>query len=131
MLICYYSTKTKKTEKFVKKLDIKSVSITNDDNNIILINEPAVLVFPTYAIQGKILPPLVSKFLNEKQNRDNIVAIIGTGDINFAQHYCYAAIIAAKKLNVPLLHKVDLEGTPQDVLEVNEKLKKIIIQTTK
>jgi protein involved in ribonucleotide reduction len=92
---------------------------------MITIDKPAVLILPTYGAgpRTKAVPKQVIQFLNIKQNRDNIVGVIGTGNTNFGEAYGLAADIVAQKLGVPMLYKLEIFGTPEDVQTVKTGLK--------
>ena len=83
-----------------------------------------VLVVPTYGggNDSTTIPTQVKKFLNIKTNRDLLKGVIGTGNTNFGEHYCKAAEIIAAKVGVPLLYRVEITGTPDDVKQVKERL---------
>lgn len=44
------------------------------------------------------------------------------GNRNFGEHYCKAAEIISKKVGVPLIAKVEIFGTQDDVNTVYERL---------
>ena len=48
--------------------------------------------------------------------------VVGFGNTNFGEHYCKAAEIVAAKVGVPLLYRVEIIGTPEDVNQVTERL---------
>lgn len=83
-----------------------------------------VLVVPTYGggNDSTTIPPQVKKFLNIKTNRDLIKGVIGMGNTNFGEHYCKAAEMISAKIGVPLLYRVEITGTPDDVEQVKERL---------
>jgi protein involved in ribonucleotide reduction len=64
----------------------------------------------------------VKKFLNFKANRELLRGVVGMGNTNFGDHYCRAAEIIAAKIGVPLLYRVEIMGTPDDVEQVKERL---------
>jgi Protein involved in ribonucleotide reduction len=49
--------------------------------------------------------------------------VIGTGNTNFGEHFCKAAYMIAAKVGVPLIAKVEIFGTEQDVEKVKEGLR--------
>jgi len=83
-----------------------------------------VLVVPTYGGGNDIhtVPKQVKKFLNIETNRDLLRGVVGTGNTNFGSHYCKAAEMISAKLGVPLLYRVEITGTPDDVDQVKERL---------
>lgn len=83
-----------------------------------------VLVVPTYGggNETTTIPIPVKKFLNFKANRDLLRGVVGMGNTNFGDHYCRAAEMIAAKVGVPLLYRVEITGTPDDVEQVIERL---------
>lgn len=129
-MIVYFSSVSGYTHRFVEKLDLPAVRIPLRPRveGMINISEPAVLILPTYGAgpRTKAVPKQVIQFLNIKQNRDNIVGVVGTGNTNFVGAYCLAADIVAEKLGVPVLYKLEIFGTPHDVSVVKERLPKFM-----
>lgn len=107
MQLVYYSF-TNNTKRFVNKLqsDIEIVSL--DEYNR---NESFVLITPTYNI-GQIPKP-VNKFLEE--HGSNMLGVIGTGNKNWGSTYGLASDKIASMYDVPLLHKLELGGSKEDV----------------
>jgi protein involved in ribonucleotide reduction len=65
---------------------------------------------------------VLDNFLNVKENQDNLKGIIVTGNINFGDLFCKAADLINQKYNVPIVRKIDLRGTDQDVLEIKKTI---------
>ena len=88
------------------------------------VSKPYILVVPTYGgnRESKQIPEQVIGFLNIKRNRDLLRGVIGTGNTNFGETYCRAAEQIAAKTGVPLLYRVEIMGTPDDVEQVLERL---------
>jgi protein involved in ribonucleotide reduction len=127
--IVYFSNYSGNTKRFVEKLEIKATQIPvkwNADSPL-LVDKEYVLILPTYgAGRGTYAVPLsVIKFLNIPGNRDNAIAVIGTGNTNFGEHYCLAAEIISDKLKIPLLHRVEILGTQDDVEQVTERIQQL------
>lgn len=127
-MIVYFSSASGYTKRFVDKLDLPAVRIPLRPRveGMITIDKPAVLILPTYGAgpATKAVPKQVIQFLNIEQNRDNVVGVIGTGNTNFVGAYCLAADIVAQKLGVPVLYKLEIFGTPEDVEEVKFRIPK-------
>jgi protein involved in ribonucleotide reduction len=125
--LVYFSHRSENTKRFVEKLDAGSARIPLDwdDKNPFVFNAGYVLVVPTYGSGNDkhTIPKQVKKFLNIKSNRDNLRGVIGTGNTNFGDHYCKAAEMIAKKVGVPLIARVEIFGTEQDVAQVKERLR--------
>jgi protein involved in ribonucleotide reduction len=134
--IIYFSSASENTKRFVEKLsselDLLRIPLKWDTDAPLLVEKEYILVLPTYGggEYEKAVPRQVVKFLNLKQNRDLIRGVIGTGNTNFGGHYCLAADVVAAKTGVPLLQRVEILGTPDDVEKVNERLKQLWITST-
>lgn len=88
------------------------------------VNEPFVLIVPTYADgTGKgAVPKQVIKFLNNPVNRSFIRGVISTGNVNFGNTYGIAGNIISKKCKVPFLYRLELRGTDIDIVNVKRGL---------
>lgn len=124
--IVYFSNVSENTKRFVDKLGLNSVRIPIkwDDESPLVVEKDFILVVPSYGggAEGRTVPKSVVKFLNIEANRKNLVGVVGTGNTNFGIHYCKAAEIVATKTGVPLLYRVEITGTPEDVNQVKERL---------
>lgn len=132
--IIYFSNYSLNTERFVKSLQWEDgklwrIPVLRNEGEPIPappVDEPYVLVSPSYGTisQGRV-PAQVKKFLVPESHRENIKAVIATGNRNFGDDYCIAGNILSVKLQVPLIAKIELAGTPQDVLDVRANLQEI------
>lgn len=125
MKLVYYSGPTEYTKKFADKVQEDATRIPIKYEGETLVSEPYVLITPSYLTTKRALPPQVVKFLNNEENRKHIQGVIGTGNMNFNKDYCIAAQIVSSKCNVPLLYRVEITGTPQDVEEVRKILEEL------
>jgi protein involved in ribonucleotide reduction len=129
--IVYFSNASENTKRFVEKLspelNLVRIPLKWDVDLPLLVNKEYVLVLPTYGggEHEKAVPRQVVKFLNIQSNRDLIRGVIGTGNTNFGEHYCLAADIVVAKTGVPLLSRVEILGTPDDIQVVNERLEQL------
>ena len=129
--IIYFSSASENTKRFVEKLSSKVESVRIplkwDPETPLLAERQYVLVLPTYGggEYEKAVPRQVVKFLNIQSNRDLIRGVVGTGNTNFGEHYCLAADVVAAKTGVPLLQRVEILGTPDDVEKVIERLEQL------
>jgi protein involved in ribonucleotide reduction len=125
--IVYFSNVSENTKRFVEKLDTNAnrLPIKWDRDNPFLIEEEYVLVVPTYGggSEGHAIPKSVREFLNVKSNRQYLRGVIGTGNTNFGEHYCKAAEMICEKTGVPLIAKVELLGTAEDVEKIIGRLR--------
>lgn len=117
MRIAYFSV-TGQTRRFIKKLDLPAYEI-EPANPFFEINEPFILVVPTYDIE---ITEVVNDFLDYKTNKDNLQGVAGGGNRNFAELFVYTAKDIARDYGVPLLFSFEFSGTNEDV----ESFKKVV-----
>ncbi len=124
--IVYFSNVSNNTHRFVEKLGLPAqrIPIRWEGDEPFMARGPYVLVVPTYGggNDSNTIPPQVRKFLNIETNRDLLKGIVGMGNTNFGEHYCKAAELIAAKTGAPLLYRVEITGTPEDVEQVKERL---------
>lgn len=122
MLLVYFSSTTENTSRFIEKLDVPAVRIPlkSADAALCTVDEDYVLVTPTYG-SGRV-PPQVVKFLSLEQNRVRCKGVIGSGNRNFFEDYAKAGDKVSAKLQVPLLYRFELAGTPEDITKTKEGL---------
>ncbi len=129
--VVYFSSLSGNTHRFVEKLDMPAARIPlSPKDQMIEINEPFVLVVPTYAGDdgSGAVPKQVIHFLNNKNNRSHMCGVIAGGNTNFGKYYGCAGNVISRKCHVPVLCKIELTGTPTDVRKVQEGLRKLWIQ---
>ena len=122
--IVYYSNRSGNTKRFVEKLGYENIFSVLE---LPLASKEYVLFVPTYGGgNGEYsIPRPVARFLNVKSNRDLLRGIVGFGNTNFGDHYCKAAYMIAHKTGAPLLAKVELLGTPEDVELVKQRMREL------
>ena len=127
--IVYFSSTSENTKRFVEKLGLPAtrIPVLTKDVEGFHITAPSVLVIPTYGggDDKRSVPIQVIKFLNDPVNRSLIVGVIATGNTNFGETYAIAGEIVSSKLQVPLLYRVEILGTPHDIFEVKERIQKL------
>jgi len=127
--VVYFSSVSENTKRFVDKLGVPSyrIPIPLSEAASYTHNADSVLVTPTYGggNENNTVPKQVIKFLNNPENRKHIKAVIAGGNTNFGAHFCKAGEIIARKLGVPMLYRFEITGTPEDVVEVKERLEKL------
>ena len=126
--IVYYSSPSLNTHRFVESLGFDSVRIPislRDD--VIVMDTPYIIMSPTYADNdgSNAVPKQVIRFLNEPQNRQNLRGVIGSGNRNFGEMFARAGTVIANKCKVPLLYKVELSGTSNDIMNVQIGVKRL------
>jgi protein involved in ribonucleotide reduction len=123
--IVYFSNYSGNTKRFVEKLGLEAIRIPiSDSNDPIIVQDPYVLFVPTYGggSEGHAIPRQVRSFLNEAANRNRLIGVVGLGNTNFGEHYCKAADLIAAKTGVPILGRVEIFGTDEDVINIKERL---------
>ena len=127
--IVYFSSTSENTKRFVEKLGIKSTRIPLFGKEVedFEVEKDSILVLPTYGggEDKRAVPKQVIKFLNNPANRAKIAGVVALGNTNFGETYCIAGDIVSEKLNVPLLYRVEILGTPDDVIEVKERIQQL------
>jgi protein involved in ribonucleotide reduction len=126
-MIVYFSSVSGFTHKFVEKLGLDScrIPLKSEEAKTFTIDQDCVLIIPTYESKTQgYLPRQVEHFLSDPVNRSHVLGVIGTGNLNFGVEYAIAANVVAKRLNVPLLYKLELAGTDKDVSVVKDGLDK-------
>lgn len=125
-MIVYFSGATGFTHRFVEKLELPAVRIPLMAKEVpdFLVDDEFVLITPTYESKTQgYLPRQVAQFLNNPDNRAKMKAVIGTGNMNFGVDYAIAADKVSEKVGIPVLYRLELAGTEEDVEIVKEGLK--------
>jgi protein involved in ribonucleotide reduction len=124
--LVYFSNYSENTKRFVEKLTDAGIRIPVKPSGArdIIMGMEYVLVVPTYGggNESPAIPKSVKVFLNNPENRSLLRGVIGTGNTNFGEHYCKAADMISAKTGVPVIAKVEILGTPEDVIKVKERL---------
>ena len=121
-MLVFFSSTSENTARFIEKLDVPAVRIPlmAAEAAEFTVDEDFVLVTPTYG-QGRV-PPQVVKFLNLEQNRVRCKGVIGSGNRNFFEDFAKAGTTVSAKLQVPLIYRFELAGTPEDIEQTHERL---------
>lgn len=106
MLVAYVS-RTGNVEKFVEKLNMRSVRITEG----LTIQEPYVLI--TYTTGFGQVPEPVMHFL--QNNPKHLMGVSASGNRNWGESFAKSADRISQWLKVPVLSKFELSGTAKDV----------------
>jgi protein involved in ribonucleotide reduction len=129
--IVYFSNYSGNTKRFVEKLNDGSftdyrIPIDSRDDSVYPVpNASYILFVPTYGggSDRSAIPRQVRKFLNVPTNRDLLRGVVGFGNTNFGEHFCKAAELISQKTGVPIIAKVEIFGTPDDVTKVKERMR--------
>ncbi len=124
--IIYFSNYSGNTKRFVEKLGLVSTRIPIKWNPALPLYATGeyVLMVPTYGggSEKSAIPRQVKSFLNIKENRDLLRGVVGFGNTNFGDNYCKAADLIAQKTGVPVVARIEIFGTDDDVNKVKERL---------
>ena len=124
--IIYFSNYSGNTKRFVERLGLNAIRIPINWNNTsaFTVSRDYVLCVPTYGggSDKAAVPRQVVKFLNIPENRDRLRGIIGLGNTNFGEHYCKAADVISQKTGVPVIARVEIFGTDEDIIRIKERL---------
>ena len=124
--IVYFSNYSGNTKRFVEKLNGTSIRIPIDhsDSGDTVVDREYVLFVPTYGggSEKSAIPRQVRRFLNVESNRALLRGVVGFGNTNFGEHFCKAADIISRKTGVPIIGRVEIFGTDEDVIKIKERL---------
>lgn len=124
--LVYFSSASENTHRFVEKLGVDATRIPLHTGEAAdwRINTPFILLTPTYGGERvrHAVPRQIAAALNVAENRTLIRAVIGTGNTNFGTTFCLAARLIAAKCGIPLLYRLELLGTTDDVNVVSHGL---------
>ncbi|PTB32020.1 class Ib ribonucleoside-diphosphate reductase assembly flavoprotein NrdI [Photobacterium phosphoreum] len=125
--LVYFSSQSGNTQRFIEKLNLNAIRLPiNAEVSPQITTEPFILICPTYAdgYGHGAVPKSVIHFLNNPKNRSLLKGIIASGNRNFGCLFAQAGNVIAQKCQVPVLYRFELSGTEQDVLRVQEGLKR-------
>lgn len=118
-MIIVYASMTGNVRRFIKNLEFETVQVSND----LIINVPYVLI--TYTIGNGQVPKEVDDFLSKALNKDNLTAVVGSGNRNWGKSFCGGAVAISIKHEVPLLHTFELSGYDSDIAVVTSKIREL------
>lgn len=128
-LIIYFSSVTENTHRFIEKTELPAqrIPLLWKEENPLLVDFPFILMCPSYGggKEKSAVPKQVIKFLNIENNRNNCIGIIGSGNINFGEHYQIAGKILSNRLHQPIMYTYELMGTQEDVRTVKENVPEV------
>jgi protein involved in ribonucleotide reduction len=124
--ILYFSNYSGNTKRFVEKItnDAIRIPIKWNKDTPLLAKKYYILCVPTYGggNERSAIPKQVREFLNIPSNRERLRGVIGFGNTNFGEHFCIAADMISQKTGVPVIARVEIFGTDDDVIKVKERL---------
>ena len=123
--LVHFSSRSGNTGRFVAAVGVPSdrIPIAADDD-LPMPAAPYILICPTFADgEGRgAVPKQVIRFLNDPARRALIRGVIGIGNRNFGATFALAGRVIAGKCDVPLLDRIELAGTTNDVARVRAGL---------
>ena len=87
------------------------------------VNHPYILMTPSYGSPrtGGYTPKPVIEFL--KRNHEHMVGVLASGNTNFGADYCKAGHNISKRFGVPLLWRIDLRGSVEDIHIIDDGIR--------
>lgn len=113
-----YTSRTGNVRYIISKLNLPSIEIKEDT----LLDKMYILLTFTDGLGN--IPPLVEAFL--ERNHELCQGVIASGNTNFGTNFCGSADKISEQYGIPIIHKIDLRGTPKDYTYVIEQYKRII-----
>lgn len=120
-VLIVYDSKTGNVKRFVSKLDMKSVQITEN----LAIDQPFILI--TYTTGFGQVPQSTLDFLG--RNGHFLQGVATSGNMNWGTRYGLAADHVARLYSVPILMKFELSGTKKDVEGFIQEVNHIVTYT--
>ena len=109
----YWSSNSGGTRRVAEALNTDTVGLVGYDGT-----SPYVLMCPTYdQPRGGFTPKPVQAFLEEYAHL--MVGVLGLGNRNFGEKYCQAAHDISKRFNVPVLWRIEIMGSQEDLTVVD------------
>ena len=104
------------TRRFVEKLEMPSLELS-DQNAFTEIHEPFILIAPTYEIEAT---DILNDFLETEDNISFCQGVVGGGNRNFNDLFCFTAEDISLDYDIPILHRFEYQGSEHDVNKVKE-----------
>ena len=116
-LIVYWSSNSGGTRRVAEALDTDTVELADYDGK-----SPYVLACPTYdQPRGGFTPRPVQQFLEEHAHL--MVGVLGLGNRSFGDKFCMGAHEIAKRYNVPVLWRIEIMGSQEDLAIVDSGMR--------
>lgn len=115
-----FTSRTGNVKYIVNKLGLPSIEISSN----LTIHESYFLLTYTDGLGDN--PKVVNDFLENKQNQYYLKGVIVTGNINFGNNFCKNADTISTKYNIPIIRKIDLRGTQEDLDQIKIHYDKLL-----
>lgn len=110
-----YASRTGNVESIIDRLGVEALRIEDGSESV----TEDYIVF-TYTDGYGDVPGEVSDFL--ENNSANIKGVVVSGDTSYGDAYCGAGDVIAEEYNVPVLYKVENEGTDEDIANIKNAI---------
>jgi protein involved in ribonucleotide reduction len=121
MVAIAFYTITGQTQRFINKADLQAHKI-DDAKPQFDMGEHYVLIVPSY--QDFMMGSIVD-FLTYKDNKKNLIGIIGCGNRNFNDLFAQTAKKISATLKVPILYLMEFSGTNKDIANVKKIIRNL------
>jgi protein involved in ribonucleotide reduction len=91
------------------------------------IDEDFIIVSPSY---DDMITDSFSEFIEHGDNAKYFIGVVGSGNRNFDDMYCFNAKDLAKKYNKPLIFCFEFSGTDTDIINFKKEVANIEITRT-
>lgn len=123
-MLIVFDSKTGNVRRFVNKLGMPEAEVIEVDSGL-KVSEPFILL--TYTTGMGQVPKTTLDFL--KTNHINLRAVAASGNRNWGQSFALCANKISNMYGVPILHKFEMSGMPEDVEIVRERVRSISYET--
>ena len=110
-----YASRTGNVESIIDRLGVDAVRIEDGSESV----TEDYIIF-TYTDGYGDVPGEVSDFL--ENNSANVKGVVVSGDTSYGDAYCGAGDVIAEEYNVPVLYKVENEGTDEDIENIKNAI---------
>lgn len=110
-----YASRTGNVESIIDRLGVDALRIEDGSESV----TEDYIVF-TYTDGYGDVPGEVTDFL--ENNSANIKGVVVSGDTSYGEAFCAAGDVIAEEYNVPVLYKVENEGTDEDIENIKNAI---------
>lgn len=104
------------TRRFVERLGMPAIELS-DITVYTTMDQPYIIIAPTYEIEAT---DIINDFLEHEDNLDFCRGVVGAGNRNFNDLYCFTAEDLSMDYDIPLLHRFEIQGSDYDLQRVKE-----------